>query len=256
MAKRTLKTTGSPLRLKLEGEVTLPRLGQALSAWTDFLREIGLRVAGTTGRDAVRYVITEAKGGSLTLGVRPQPARPKISPAIMPRIVTTVTSGIRALERSARRPKYFTDSALASLRELALLRGAEIPAVKVSNGSGEAIVLSTRLLAHVDAVLAPELESIGTLEGNLEGLIIHGKRRFLIYDPITGRQITCYFTPRVDWETVLAAFGKRVAVTGVIRARSSGEKVSVTASRLYVFPAEEDLPTASVLLGALTHGGK
>jgi hypothetical protein len=35
---------------------------------------------------------------------------------------------------------------------------------------------------HVEAVLAPEVESIGTVEGNLEGLIIHGKRRFLIFD--------------------------------------------------------------------------
>ena len=169
----------------------------------------------------------------------------------MPRISKTVTSGIRMLERSARRPKHFTDTALIRLRELALLRGPETPSIRVGHGTGETVSLSSKLAANVEAVLAPELESIGTVEGNLEGLIIHGKRRFLVYDPITARQITCYFTPRVDWETVLKAFGKRVAVSGVIRSRGSGERVSVTASRLYVFPLEEELPALADVLGAV-----
>ncbi len=221
-----------------------------MEAWTDFLREIGKRVTGTTGRDPVRYVITEAKGGSLSLEVKPQPARKQVSPALMPRITRAVTSGLRTLERSARRPKHFTDSALMSLRDLARLTGPETPAVKVSNGTGEAVTLSSRLVTHVEAVLAPELETIGTVEGQLEGLIIHGKRRFLVFDPITGRQITCYFTPRVEWESVLRAFGKRVAVSGFIRSRSSGEKVSITVSRLYVFPSEEELPGLDKILGS------
>lgn len=251
MAKRQKSGDGSALRLKLEGQVTLARLEQALKAWNDFLREVGREVAGVVGRDAVRYIVTEAKGGSLTLGVRPQPAQANVSPAMMPRIAKTITSGIRTLERSARRPKHFNETALLRLRDLATLRGPEIPAVKISNGIGEPVALSSRLVAHVEAVLAPEHESIGTLEGHLEGLIIHGKRRFLIYDSLTERQIICYFTPRVEWETVLGAFGKRVAVTGLIRSRSSGEKVQITASRLYVFPAEKELPSPDDVLGAV-----
>jgi hypothetical protein len=87
------------------GQVTLARLEKALEAWNGFLGEIGRRVAGVSGREAVRYVITEAKGGSLTLGVRPQPARKEIPPAVMPRIAKTVTTGIRSLERSTATPR-------------------------------------------------------------------------------------------------------------------------------------------------------
>ncbi len=89
------------------------------------------------------------------------------------------------------------------------------------------------------------------VEGNLEGLIIHGKRRFLIFDPLTQRQVTCYFTDRVDWESVLHAFGKRVAASGFVRSRRSGEKVSITVSRLHVFPPEEELPAIDSVLGTL-----
>ena len=88
----------------------------------------------------------------------------------------------------------------------ARLTGPETPAVNVSNGTGDPIALSARLIGHVEAVLAPEIQSIGTVEGKLEGLIIHGKRRFLVYDPITERQVSCYFTPRVNWENVSAGF--------------------------------------------------
>jgi len=239
------------LRLELKGQVTLTRLGEAVEAWTGFLQEVGKHVAGVTGRDAVRYVITEAKGGSMTLDVSPQPARKQVPASAMPRIAAAVTSGIRTLERSTRRPKHFTDNALMNLRDLARLAGPETPAVKVSNGTGEPISLSTRLITHVDAMLAPDVESIGTVEGKLEGLIIHGKRRFLVYDAITERQVSCYFTPRVEWESVLRAFGKRVAVSGFIRSRSSGEKVSITVSRFYVFPEEDDLPTIDSMLGSV-----
>lgn len=253
MAKKTIGTdsTKSGLHLKLEGQVTLMRLNQALAAWTDFLREVSRDVVGVSGRDAVRFVITDAKGGSLTLGVSPQPARKSVPVALMPRISRTVTGGIRSLERTAKRPKHFTDAALVRLRELALLADPETPAVKVGNGTGEAVRLSSRLVANVEAVLAPEMDSIGTVEGNLEGLIIHGKRRFLIFDPLTQRQVTCYFTDRVDWESVLHAFGKRVAASGFVRSRRSGEKVSITVSRLHVFPPEEELPAIDSVLGTL-----
>jgi hypothetical protein len=174
----------------------------------------------------------------------------------MPRITETVTKGIRSLEKSARRPKHFSDAALVKLRDLALLRSPEIPNVSVGNGTGEPVALSQKLVTNVEKLLGEEIESIGTVEGELEGLIIHGKRRFYLFDHLTGRQITCYFTPRVEWESVLKAFGKRVAVTGTIKSRSSGEKVSVSAFRFYVFPAEEDLPGPEDVMGALSRPRK
>lgn len=242
-------TTG--LRLELEGQVTLQRLGEALDAWTDLLQEVGRDVAGAASRDAVRFVITEAKGGSLTLGVRPQPGRKSVPAAVMPRIAQTLTSGIRALEQTAKRPKHFTDAALVNLRDLARLTSPETPSVKVGNGRGSSITLSSRLVENVEAVLAPELESIGTVEGKLEGMITHGKSRFLIFDPLTGRQVVCYFGGRIDWKSVHGAYGKRVAASGIIRSRRSGEKVSLVVNRLHVLPPDEELPSAADVLGIL-----
>ena len=247
--RKTKATTG--LRLQLEGQVTLQRLGEALDAWTDLLQEVSRDVAGSASRDAVRFVITEAKGGSLTLGVRPQAAKKGIPASVMPRIAKTVTSGIRALQERPSRPKHFSDTALIKLRDLARLTSPETPSVKVSNGTGSGITLSSRLVENVEAVLAPELESIGTVEGRLEGLIIHGKSRFLIFDPLTQRQVICFMGGRVEWQGVRDALGRRVAATGRIHSRRSGEKVSIAVSRFEVLQEDAELPSAADVLGIL-----
>lgn len=250
MARKT-KAEDPTLNLELSGQVTLQRLGEALDAWTTLLQEVGRNVAGASTRDAVRFVITSAKGGSLSLGVRPQPGRKSVPVAVMPRISKALTSGVRALETRAARPKHFNDVALMKLRDLARLTGPETPTVKVSNGTGGAITLSNRLVEHVESVLAPELESIGTVEGLLEGLITHGKKRFLIFDPITSRQVICYFSERMEWQEVYRAYGRRVAASGLIKSRRSGEKVSITVSRLHVLPHDHELPSAADVLGIL-----
>lgn len=249
MARR--KHDQTSVRLHLDGQVTLRRLGEALDTWSDLLREVAAAVAGTRGRDAVRFVVTEAKAGSFDLSARPQPAKRDVSVAVMPRIAKTIASGLRSLEKRAVRPKHFTDAALLKVRDLGKLASAETPMIRIGNGTTPSIPLSSKLIAHVEAVLAPEVKSIGTVEGTLEGLIIHGKSRFLVFEPLSGRQVTCYFTERIEYEDVLRAFGKRVAVTGEIRSRRSGERVDIRVSRLYVMPPDEELPSASDVRGML-----
>ncbi|HUK32382.1 MAG TPA: hypothetical protein VLV86_00640, partial [Vicinamibacterales bacterium] len=212
--------------------MTLRRLQEALDAWTELLREVANDVAGASGRDAVRFVITEAKAGSIDLAARPQPARRTVPVAVMPRIAKTITNGLKALERHATRPKHFTDAALLRVRDLGRMTSPETPVVKIGNGAAP-IALTSRLVANVEAVLAPEVKSIGTIEGKLQGLITHGKNRFLVFDPLTDRQVVCYFSERIPYVDVIKAFGKRVAVTGMIRARRSGEKVEIQATQLH-----------------------
>jgi hypothetical protein len=248
MARR--KHDPTTVSLHLDGTVTLRGLGEALDAWTELLREVATDIAGTTGRDAIRFVVTEANAGSFDLSARPQSAKRNVPAAVMPRIAKTITSGLRMLERSATRPKHFSDTALLKVRDLGKLTTPETPIIKIGNGANS-IPLSSRLLANVEAVLAPELTSIGTVEGKLEGLIIHGKNRFLVFDPLTGRQVVCYFGERIRYDTVLTMFGKRVAVTGAIRSRRSGEKVDINVTRIEALPPDEELPSANDVLGIL-----
>lgn len=105
-----------------------------------------------------------------------------------------------------------------------------------------------------DAGLHPRvgcLVTIGTMEGELEGSILQGRKRFLLRDRLTGRRVPCCFGDAVSWEEIKNLFGKRIAVTGEIRSRQSGERVSINVSSVYVFPREEDLPTPDEVRGLL-----
>ena len=196
-------------------------------------------------------MITEASGGSFALCVRPQAAKDTIPASMMPRIARTVTSGIERLNHTAKRPNHFSDDALVKLRDLARLVGPETPALKVSTGRRPPVALSSTMLAHLESVLSPEVRTIGTIEGELEGLIIHGTKRFLLYDRLRGRQVICYFGNAVSWEGIRDVFGKRMAVTGEIRSRRSGDRASIDVSSYYVFPSEDELPSAHEVRGLM-----
>lgn len=239
------------IRLHVEGQVTLATLTRLVESWRDFLGEVGRGVTGRSAKDAVRYVITEASGGSFALCVRPEPARENVPAFAMPEIARTVATGIEELSQAAKRPRHFSDDALVKLRELARLVGPETPALSVSTARERPVALTSKLLAHVESVLSPEVRTIGTIEGELEGLIIHGTKRFLLYDRLTGRQVVCYFGNAISWERLRDVFGKRMAVTGEIRSRRSGYRASIHVSSYYVFPREDELPSAQEVRGLL-----
>ena len=105
-----------------------------------------------------------------------------------------------------------------------------------------------------DAGLHPRvggLVTIGTMEGELEGSLLHGRKRFLLRDRLTGRRVPCCFGDAVSREEIKNLFGKRIAVTGEIRSRRSGERASIDVSSVYVFPREEDLPSPDEVRGLL-----
>ena len=71
LGSRGARNPDADLHLDVDGLVTLADLTRLVGAWTDFLGEVGKSVVGNPARDAVRYVVTTASGGSFGLGVRP-----------------------------------------------------------------------------------------------------------------------------------------------------------------------------------------
>ena len=107
-----------------------------------------------------------------------------------------------------------------------------------------------RIDVERQVTLTPEVRTIGTIEGELASLIVHGKKRVVLYDRPTGRPVTC-FGKTVSRRELGDVVGKRIAVTGEIRSRRSGGRVSIDVSSYYVFPPEHELPSAHEVRGLL-----
>lgn len=241
---------GNTLRVKLDGpEITLAHVDKAARELTEIVRELTNSIS-KAGRDAVRWVITRAHAASLELDVVAVPAKPAVAPSQLPEIVSTIVRGLRVVQERAERPPFFTDAALRSARDLGNLARGGIVAVQVGNGRGVA-TLTKRVALNVEEIIGPKLESFGTVEGMLEAVTVHQRPAFAVWEALTGQRIDCYFGDRIPLDRIFGAFGKRVAVRGLIRARKTGERLSIEARELQEFPDESELPSADDVRGAL-----
>jgi hypothetical protein len=253
MAKQTSK---QDLTLRIPSKrVTLEQLHRVLGTWYSLLAEVGSAVANVR-RDAIDYVITKAKVGSMTLSVEPCPRQPGAVPKrSLPRIQKVVATGLTLLAKRSQRPKFFSDAALEKVKELSEQLDEKMPDLHLVKGNKIHVAITQQMSKHVQQILGPQFESIGSVEGVLEGLIIHGRSRFLLYDHLTGRQVTCFFSDRIPWKEIIEAFGKRTIASGLVKARKTGEKLSIEVTRLRVVPPEEELPKPDEVLGILRNHG-
>lgn len=228
-----------PLRLLLAG-------GQAFNR---LLREVSRAYLGTE-QDPAQWLV-HVDAGSVLLPVRPEPTGDAVSASKLGEVASVVAEGLAAIAQEAERPPFFTDRALEQARELAKIADEYVP-IAVGSGTVRTAV-TARLIANVDEVLGPDEETIGTIEGALEELNVHGgSKRFGVYDALTGVRVNCHLTANVTLDDLRPATGMRVAVRGPIRSRPDGRPTRIDAEKIQVFPAEEDLPSPDDVRGILS----
>lgn len=236
------------LRLELDSnDVSIQQLVTAAGAFGGLIREVA-RAYADTSKDPVRWVV-RLEPGSTHVPVAPKPQLEEFNAAAIPEIVGAIATGLATLEEVPERPEYFTDKALEEARQLANLSSDALP-INVRNGHAGTSV-TKRLAANVDEVLGKPLLSHGTVEGRLEQFNVHGqKNEFSVYDARDGRRVPCRFTDTVTAETIGPAISKRVGVTGLIRTRPNGRRVSIEAESIRIL-GEEGTPSMSDLFGVL-----
>lgn len=236
------------LTLDLEGaRIPSDRFRRAVNAFLDLVEQVGREVSGRK----VDWIVS-VKGGSAHLSATPE-AAPHLPAA---EIVRVISSGVRLVERRAQRPRYFSDDALESMRELATSAdGRGLVRASITAGSVKPVAVSRRTADHVDVLLEAFVKDHGTIEGRLESLSRRGGPHFFVFDALTDEAVRCYI-PEAKMQEAIAAFGRRVAVTGLVRYRkSTGQPLSVEVDDIFTFPAEETLPKADDVYGILSSAG-
>jgi hypothetical protein len=116
--------------------------------------------------------------------------------------------------------------------------------------NGTTFELTEGVVNTLDKALAVEDECDGTLDGMLEQINIHsGANIFHIYPQIGPRKVTCHFPSRL-YDDAVAAVGRRVEVSGVLRYRSGAQfPHQVAVDGIEVFPPEFELPDWEDLRG-------
>lgn len=221
---------------------------RVIDAETYFNRLIHAVGRSVVGRDDPWQFVTAETNGVVRLRVTPIVAEEHAEQAVQ--IVDAIVSGVADLEQGAVRPAFFSDVALEFARDLALLSG-ELREVGIRNGRFGSPV-TQNVADHASALLAPEFEEFGSVEGTVEVVNFHSKSRYFnLYDALDGHRIRCNFGDRVDPDDIRDALLRRVLVTGMIGYRSAGIATEVRVESVRVFPDEDRLPTPTQVRGIL-----
>ncbi len=241
-----LKRKGNQLTLNLDGEkIPAAQFRRAVNAFLDMIEDVAREVSG--GTDTVRWIVS-VESGSDRIIANPEAIKPK---APLREITRAIRSGVTAIQRRAIRPRFFTSSALRNLKEIAASAdGRELRTAGVQIAK-RIMPISRQTATNVDSVLATTVADIGSVEGQLRMLSIQGAPHFNVYDDLTDRQIECFATEAL-LQDAHRYFGKRVAVTGVIRYRRDGEPVSIQVEDIRPFLDEDSLPSADEVYGILS----
>lgn len=226
-------------------EITFARLANLAKDLQGLLNEVQTSFL-PVGR--VRWRIDSISMSSpLTLQSRPVSEDAIVTPTGLRDLSATVSNGLKQIQREALRPPYFTDTALERARDVVAL-------VRRTEGllSIDTTPLDEHVVANVNEVLGTTVTTIGSVEGRLESLNVHGTNRFFnVYDVLSGARIRCDFAHRIAADEVGQNAEKRVIVHGELRYREDGQLVNVIARSIEVPPPEDELPSANDVLGIL-----
>jgi hypothetical protein len=226
---------------------------QSVSALVRDVAE-GMSPAGA----GVRWTISDVHHSNVTLELEPRAGRDDVPPDVLLKVADAIVEGMAIIAHGAERPAYFTDGALAQAKALSKTLDDDVRGVyfrrRRNGSSGETVRVTSQVAANVDEIIGPQLESFGTVEGRLQGVMTHGKRLFYVWDALTNRRVECQFGDRIKLDEVIAAYEKRVAVRGLIRRTKTGEKINIEVSELRVFPDESELPSVSDVQGIIERG--
>ena len=210
----------TPISLTVDrDEISPAEFGEALREFVALLRDVDLELSPGT-QPSLKWRLTRLSYNSpLVAEMVAEPVED--APDIGPRVVEAVVRGIDRVDKSAERPEEFSDDALERLQRLAAFASNGLGPLRVVAPSiklASSVTKSTD--ANLDVVLAQGY-FLGSIEGILQGLNVHGAAYFTVYDDVTGRGVRCFF-PKNQLAGVLAAVETKVLVHGQLRRDALG----------------------------------
>ena len=233
----------TPIRLYIDADdVSLPLLAESLSAFRNVLQEVDKSVAGGHSGTLEWLVVSLKAGGSATIEAVAEPREAEADNG--PTVIRACVTGFRILDQGPTAVESFTDEALEQLKRLATLVTGEVRGFRVTAPSlNETATITQRTVANIVSLAGLGWYSIGSVEGRLETVSIHGQPTFTIYDALTSRAVRCEFEP--DFlRRALDSVGARVLVHGRLQRDARGRPVrlrDIDAFRVLDAPSSIDV---------------
>ena len=239
------------LRFQVQGELGKITLAGFMDQINDHLRLLqDYDLAISRGQNAsLEWLITNVSTGSLV--VETEPRSLLVDKDFGPEVAKVYVDGWAKIEHEGTSPPYLTEQGMDAARRIVRRIGREGIKSIVVAGPERSVTISPKASAHMDQLVPVKYRSLGSAEGTLETISVHGSPRFTIYHSRTKKAVRCDI-PATD-STLLdrakEALGRRVIARGRLERNARGEPIRIKAKELRIFRKEKDLPTIAELGG-------
>jgi len=204
------------------------------------IRDVDYAVTREKGKR--RWIIAGLSSSAPTVTVRPALENAEIVEAFVNGL-RTITAG------SLEPPAHFTEQALDDLKRMRhLFTGRDrAKSLEFSSNGEQHVVIEKDIGEKADRILKGGHWNLGSLEGTLEAINLHGSPTFTIWDRVSRLPIRCSFPRDAIWKEQVKSFlEKRVLVIGRVNYFLNGKPRSVTnIERIEDMTPDSDLPRAT-----------
>ena len=176
-------------------------------------------------RGGRRWVVSELHSSSPTITVNPLLGDHET--------IGSIATGIRIITSGTDEPpEYFTEQVLEDLKRMRrLFRGNDrARSMTVSVDDEPVATIEEDIYKQADRILVAGYWNLGSIEGKLEAINLHGTPMFTVWDRVSRAPVTCTFPNDPIWkQRVKDLLEKRVFVQGRIRFFQNGIPRSLAA---------------------------
>jgi len=238
------------LRFEVKGQLGSITLRGFLTAVESALRILGDYDAAISGkaRGTLDWIITDVSTGSLKIVTQ---SRSRLEDRNYgPEVADRFIEGWSVIEQQCVTPPYLSEQGMKQAKQLTRLIGREGMTGFVAASQTESVEITPQASANIEQLLKVRHCSIGSVEGKLETISIHGESRFIIYHSRSGKAVTCRVT-RDKLPSMISTemLGRRIIASGKVCSNMKGEPLRVDAEDIKVLRRQEELPPTAALSG-------
>ena len=242
----------NPLRLTIEGrpedhgDIRINEFLEFLGNTLRCLRAVDKHVSGKENPTADYKIVGLSRGSAATVEL--EPITPVGVEDITVQILDVFTEGIESIQEHGEAPPHFDRQLMESFKSLARPLSKRATRIEV-RGRKKKIRITKALEVQVDKLIGEDIETSGSIGGQLDIVNVHGKNAFFIY-PAIGPRIECYFDEE-QLDEVKSGLKRFVDVSGTLRYKPSEiYPYRVDVSSVEIYPPEDELPSLQSLRGS------
>jgi hypothetical protein len=167
-----------------------------------------------------------------------------------PLIQREVLNGLRDLTKAPERSRYYSDSVLGKIRNLAY-QSKRLGPLKVYTEEidvKQETVINESTFKNIEQLIGVKYKGFGSVIGSLDAITVHKRNEFRIWNENTGKPVTCLFGHKM-LEKVKDSLQQKVLVYGEVNSNQRGEPVSILVDGIEPRSPKLDLPTIKEMSG-------